>query len=183
MTTWLAEEGATPGWRQMAFHEMAAAAQAKPVEDAVKLLVEDSGLKGGPLHDIWARRQSLWEQHATTLRGELAGDIAGRMVDSPDRHVSVLVPDVGTRTGMTVGSFSEQLWPGEHRDESTELWPESLDHPIRGSRHGRHANDLHHNPDTCAISVRIQLRTFAEAETRPVPRQSADDDRGGPAWG
>lgn len=170
MTAWLAEEGAVPGWRQAAFHAMAAAALEKPEEDAVKLLVEDSGLKGGPLHDMWQRRNALWERHAAALRSQLAGDIAGRMVDSPDRAVSVLMPDTGNRPGSTIGTFSEEPWPGEHRDESAELWP--LDYPVRGSRHGRRINDLHHNPDTCAISVRIQLRTLV-GDDRP-------DDGDGP---
>ncbi|WP_431240974.1 hypothetical protein ACQ86B_29055 (plasmid) [Mycolicibacterium aichiense] len=176
MTAWLAEEGAVPGWRQAAFHQMASSALGKTAEDAVKLMVEDSGLKGGPLYDTWEQRAKLWDAYAESLRGELAKDIAARMVDTPHREVGVLVPDSGGRSGATVGTFASQLWPGEQRDESAELWPTPLDYSVHASCDGRRGNEVRQNPDMCAMSVRIQLRRLIDADW------SESADEGKPDW-
>lgn len=159
MTKWLADEGAEVGWRYRALRDIASGALEVPPDDAITRLVDDSGLQGGPLHEIWAQRGLLWRAYADLLRRELAVDVAARMVASPDRSVTLLAPPHHERRPTTVSAFRDELWPDTHDDEG-DLWPTDQDYEVHAGRHGRGA-DARPNPDLCQVSVRIQLRRVA----------------------
>lgn len=174
MTKWLADEGAEVGWRYRALREIASSVLAIPPDDAIKQMVEDTGLKGGPLQEVWSQRNRQWDAYADLLRCGVAGDIAGRMVDSHDRAVTLLVPGAGQQSGATVVSFSREPWP-DTRDDEGDLWPTQYDHSVHVGR-GNGPSGAHPNEDLCQMSVRIQLRQLETRDDRGDDQLTDDDD-------
>jgi len=156
MTKWLAEEGAEAGWRIRALETMAANAFEEPAADALKRLVEDNGVKGGPLHEMWERRDALWTDYAETLRHRSTGDVASRMVDSDDRDVTVISPISGRPGHTPLKAFRAEPWPAAE-DDDVRVWDESRDFRVHASLY-RCEHEVRHNPDTCLLAVRLQLR-------------------------
>lgn len=172
MTKWLAEEGAEAGWRIRALEAMAANAFEEPAADALKRLVEDNGVKGGPLHDMWERRDTLWTDYAATLRHRSTGNVASRMVESGDRGVTVISPVSGRPGHTPLKSFGSEPWPAPE-DDDVRVWDESRDFRVYASLQ-RSEQEVRHNPDTCLLAVRLQLKRHDvdPAEEPNKPKES-----------
>lgn len=178
MTKWLAEEGAECGWRMRAVEELAANAFGVKRTDAIKRLAEDNGLQGGPLVEVWERRHQLWNDYAQTLHHKSTEDVAERMVESDDRPISFLTPRPDRRSETSLRDFAAEPWPDATEDEVRE-WDAGLDFKVRASRH-HSEDDVNHNPDTCLIAVRIQLRRghsdVNATEVAPRANDAVEDD-------
>ena len=164
MTKWLSEEGAEVGWRLRALEDMAANAFEEPAADALSRLVADNGLQGGPLYEMWERRHSLWNDYATMLRQTSTADVAARMVDSDERSIAVVSPASGSppRSVMPLKIFRSEPWPAIEDDDAA-MWDGSRDFRVQASRHVSE-HGVQHNPDTCLLAVRLQLRRCEVAE-------------------
>ena len=156
MTKWLAEEGAEAGWRMRALETMAANAFGEPAADALKRLVEDNGVQGGPLHEMWEQREELWTEYAEILRHRSKYEVASRMVDTDDRGVTVISPVNGRPEHTPLKAFGDEPWPAA-RDDDVDVWDESRDFRVQASLH-HSEHEVLHNPDTCLLTVRLQLR-------------------------
>ena len=159
-----------------ALETMAASAFEEPPADALKRLAEDNGVRGGPLYEMWERREALWTDYAETLRLRSKDDIASRMVDTDDRGIAVISP-IGGRHGHTpLKEFGAEPWPAPE-DDDVQGWDESRDFRVRSSLHHRE-HEVLHNPDTCLLAVRLQLRRHHvdEPEDESGPGTSGQGD-------
>lgn len=172
VTKWLAEEGAEVGWRLRALESMAAAAFGQNPTDAIKLLVDDNGLRGGPLHDFWEQRDELWGDYERSLSLGANEKIAERMVASESRAVSAITPGPANRPDTTLVDFANEPWPSPE-DDDQDQWDSNLEFEIRASR-GTSEHHVHHNPDSCLLAVRLQLRRSGT----PLPADVPDPDPG-----
>jgi len=148
ITRWLIDEGAEIGWRMRAIERLASDAMETPSADAVTKLVEDAGLNGGPLADLWELRAGLWMAHARELRAMASGDVAQRFLEAPDRELQVLTPHAHGDRPIRFAVFDSEPWPEASPDDLAG-WDERRDFTLR---------DRQIHADTCSRSVRLQYR-------------------------
>ncbi|MGD9961506.1 hypothetical protein [Nocardioides sp.] len=168
ITKWLVDEGAEIGWRMRSLERLASDALEASAADSVKMLVEDDGLKGGPLADVWDRRTDLWTAHASELRAEVSGDVARRLLEGSDREVQILTPSARSDTPVPFTEFGTEPWPGSNPDDLAS-WDERRDFSVRDGLGRVGTGVLRIGDDFCAVDVRMQLR-------RAWNGQKASDD-------
>lgn len=157
MTKWLIDEGAEVGWRMRSLERLASDAMKASAVDSVKRLVEDDGLRGGPLADIWDRRGDLWAAHAEALRAEVSRDVARRFLEGSDRRVQVLTPTSRANRPVQFSAFDGEPWP-DANSEDLASWDSTRDYSTRDGRTGGGTAALRLCDDACSVAVRIQLR-------------------------
>lgn len=174
ITKWLIDEGAEVGWRMRSLERLASDAMEASAADSVKKLVEDDGLRGGPLADIWDRRADLWTAHASELRAEVSGDVARRFLEGSERDVQVLTPTARGDRPVRFATFDSEPWPEGNPDDLAS-WDERRDFSLRDglARGGSGAARL--GDDLCAAAVRLQLRRVAA----PRPSGAMEPTRAG----
>ena len=157
ITKWLVDEGAEVGWRMRSLEQLASDAMGASAADSVKKLVEDDGLRGGPLADVWERRADLWAVHASELRAEVSSDIARRFLEGRDREVKILAPPARRDAPVPFTKFRDEPWPSSNPDDLAS-WDERRDFSIRDGLGRIGTGDLRLGDDFCAVDVRMQLR-------------------------
>lgn len=170
ITEWLRDEAAVPGWRARALDEMIADGLRMASGDAMKVLVDDDGLAGGPLFDTWERRAALWTSYADSLRRGVSVDVAGHFVDPPDRELRVLTPKYRQDRPVTYRDFAAEPWPAEGEDDTR--WDEGLDFTVRDRLGAGRSGEVSLAGDVCAVALRIQFRRLAVAE---LPEEISKD--------
>lgn len=180
MSQWLVGEAAEVGWRWRALGEVAASATGLTAADSVKELVEDDGLKGGSLADLWQRRQGLWTDYARELRATVSGDVARHFLEGDGREVQVVAPTSRCNQPVRFTEFDGEPWPDANPDE-IENWDDQRDFTTRDCLEGGGTGDVRMQDDVCAIAVRIQLRRgpMDEASEVGAPTSPVSDEVGG----
>lgn len=178
ITKWLIDEGAEVGWRMRSLERLASDAMEASAADSVKKLVEDDGLRGGPLADIWDRRTDLWTAHASELRAEVSGDVARRFLEGSDRDVQVLTPTARGDRPVRFATFDGEPWPEDNPDDLAS-WDERLDFAVRDGLLGGGSGAVRHGGDLCAVTIRLQFRRLQpkhETGGSPSPADSVADE-------
>ncbi|MFT4263477.1 MAG: hypothetical protein QM572_08860 [Nocardioides sp.] len=180
ITKWLINEAAEVGWRMRALERVASNAMEASAADAVKKLVEDDGLRGGPLADLWERRVDLWTAHAGELRVEVSGDVARRFLEAEDKLVRILTPTSRAASPVTFGEFGAEPWPEANPDDLAS-WDERRDFTLRDGLARGGSGSARIGDDVCAVAFRMQLRrSTAVTRSAPVPvpvtETDGDDD-------
>ena len=178
ITKWLIDEAAEVGWRMRALERVASSAMESSAADSVKKVVEDDGLKGGPLADLWERRVDLWTTHAVELRGEVSGDVARRFLEGSSRQVQILTPTSRQSHPVRFSDFDAEPWPDANPDDLAS-WDERLDFALRDGLSAGGSGSVRMGDDLCAASFRVQLRrsrSFQRMAQRQASDVSIDDD-------
>ena len=157
ITKWLIDEAAEVGWRMRALERVASSAMEASGADSMKKVVEDDGLKGGPLADLWERRDALWTAQAGELRDEVSGDVARRFLEGGDRRVQILTPPSRQSSPVRFSDFDAEPWPDANPDDLAR-WDERLDYMVRDGLLGGGAGAVRLGADLCAMGSRVQLR-------------------------
>lgn len=179
VTKWLIDEAAEVGWRMRALERVASNALEASVADSIKKLVEDDGLKGGPLADLWERRVFLWAGHAAELRNEVSSDVASRFLEGSDRQIQILTPTARSSAPVPFAAFDAEPWPDANPDDIAS-WDERRDFALRGGLAAGSPGALRLVDDLCAVSIRFQLRRLRAMQQVPEPQASHEsvDDEG-----
>lgn len=179
ITKWLIDEAAEVGWRMRALERVASNAMEASAADSVKKLVEDDGLKGGPLVDLWERRADLWTAHAGELRVEVSGDVARRFLEGIARQVQILTPTCRASHPVPFTAFEAEPWPDASADDLAR-WDERRDYSVKDGTARGGTGQVRLGEDTCSMAFRLQLRRAhnshaTDGQTPEVDRFSLDE--------
>lgn len=181
ITKWLIDEAAEVGWRMRALERVASTAIEASAADSVKKLVEDDGLRGGPLADLWERRADLWTAHAGELRAEVSGDVARRFLEGSARQVQILTPTSRASHPVPFTAFEAEPWPDASADDLAS-WDERRDFALRDGLAADRSGTIRLVDDSSAVSIRLQLRRttpssfLAELPQSAMTEEEIQDD-------